>query len=298
MYKTINFDCRYLATGCSFKSLAFSFRIGASTVGLVVKETIAAIWTELQPKYMPLPTKSAFKNIAKNFYETWNFPNVIGTIDGKHVRVRCPQNTGSMFFNYKKYFSVVLQAVVDANYQFIAIDVGGYGKQSDGGTFQASDFYKFLNSRNIEIPEPECLPGTDVKAPYVFLGDEAYPLLPYLLKPYSGKNLPFDEENYNNRLSRARKTVECAFGIINAKWRILSKAIETNIDTADDIIKCICILHNFVMQKDGFERHFTNVEIIPTNNQRGFVGRPTSSATNIRNIFKIFLANNPLNYVQ
>ncbi|GFO46008.1 hypothetical protein PoB_007251300 [Plakobranchus ocellatus] len=83
---------------------------------------------------MPEPTTDTFKTMAADFFDTWNFPNYVGAIDGKHVRVKCPANSGSMFYNYKNYFSVVLQAAVDASYKFIAIDVGGYGKQSDGGT--------------------------------------------------------------------------------------------------------------------------------------------------------------------
>lgn len=264
----------------------------------IVSETVIAIWEELQSTHMPFPTKERFKTISRDFYKLWNFPNVIGAIDGKHVRIICPKNTGSMFFNYKKYFSVVLQAVVDANYQFIAIDVGGYGKQSDGGTFQASNFYKMLLTKDIEIPSPTYLPGTTVKTPYVFLGDDAYPLLTFLIKPYNGKNLSFEEECYNDRHSRARKTVECAFGLIYAKWRLLSKAIETkNLDTTDNIIKCICLLNNIILQREGLERHLTEVEIVPSKNTKKALGRPNTSAVAIRDIFKTFFTNNKLQYL-
>lgn len=80
---------------------------------------------------MPVPTEKSFKSIAEEFYNTWNFPNCLGSIDGKHIRIQCPYNSGSMYFNYKKFFSIVLQAVADARYKFITVDVGGYGKQSD-----------------------------------------------------------------------------------------------------------------------------------------------------------------------
>jgi hypothetical protein len=89
-----------------------------------------------------------------------------------------------MFFNYKKYFSVVLQELVDANYKFITVDMGGFRKQSDRSKFLASDLFSFDRKR-ISLPEPDFLPYSNVTAPYVVLGDEAYPLLPYLMKRYN-----------------------------------------------------------------------------------------------------------------
>jgi len=74
---------------------------------------------------MPLPTTESLKSSAKEFENIWNFPHVVGCFDGKHIRVVCPTDSGVMFFNYKKYFSVVLQGLVDANYKFITVDMGG-----------------------------------------------------------------------------------------------------------------------------------------------------------------------------
>nr|CAI5847185.1 unnamed protein product [Callosobruchus analis] len=289
---------RYLATGSSFKSISFAFRIGASTAGKIVAETTTVLWDELQPFHMPVPAKEDFQTISDCFEKVWNFPHCTGAIDGKHVRINCPKNSGSMYYNYKSFYSVVLQGVADANYKFIAVDVGGYGKQSDGGTFQASDFYEFLTRNYLTLPEPSYLPQTNTKAPFVFISDEAYPLLLYLLKPFGGKNLTSEQENFNKRLSRARKTIECSFGIIYSKWRLLSKSIETDIKTADNIIKCICILHNTIIDKEGFERHLTDVslEFSHNENRRPATGRPPNEAKIIRDIFVTYFSQNPLFY--
>lgn len=195
----------------SFRGLAFSFRMGKSTVAMIVKETVSAIWEELQPIYMPTPLDEDFERIAEDFAKLWNFPHVIGCLDGKHVRMKCPENSGSMYFNYKKYFSIILQGLVDAHYKFIIIDVGGYGKQSDGGTFLVSHLHEFIESGDISFPEPRILPNTNIQAPFFMVADEAYPLLPHLMTPYKRKTLNSSKRNFNNRLSRARKSVECAF---------------------------------------------------------------------------------------
>lgn len=287
---------RFLATGSSFKTLAFNFRMGASTVADIVSETVNAIWDELQPLHMPTPTREHFQSIADDFYNLWNFPNCIGALDGKHIRVRCPKKSGSMFYNYKKYFSIVLQAVADANCKFITINVGGYGKQSDGGTFQASGLYRALVENKLEIPEPTALPHTNVVAPFVFIADEAYPLTTHLLKPYSGTTLPMDEDCFNKRLSRSRKTVECAFGILVSKWRLLTKEIETNVEFTDRIVKCLCVLHNTIIDKEGMAQNLTEVSVENVDTVWNRVGRSCNEAKTIRDIFKAYFAKYPLKY--
>ncbi|XP_031350493.1 protein ALP1-like [Photinus pyralis] len=199
---------RYLATGSSFRTLAFSFRMGASTVSKIVYQVCNILWTTLQPIHMRAPTTSYFLCAAEEFERLWDFPNCIGSLDGKHVRIKCPAHSGSMFYNYKSYFSIVLQGLVDGHYRFISIDVGGYGKQSDGGTFSASTLSKLLENNKLGIPSHRKLPSSDYTLPYVFIADEAYPLKENLMKPYSGTSLTATQENFNKRLSRARKTAK------------------------------------------------------------------------------------------
>lgn len=202
------YACRYLSTGQPFRSLGFSFRMGVSTISKIVKETVKAIWTILQPIHMKIPTEQDFKKIAKDYYNIWNFSNCVGAMDGKHIRIICPSHSGTMFYNYKKYFSIVLQGLVDANYKFINIDVGGYGKQSDGGTFRSSALFLHLSDGRLHIPNASPLPNSEITVPYVVIGD-AYPLLPNLLKSYVRQHLDADKECYNSRLSRARRTGVC-----------------------------------------------------------------------------------------
>jgi hypothetical protein len=192
-----------------------------------------------------------------------------------------------MFFNYKKYFSVVLQGLVDANYKFITVDMGGFGKQSNGDMFFASDLFSFIDGKRISFPEPDFLPHSNVTAPYVMFGDEAYPLLPYLMKPYERTSLTEKRQNFNERLSRARKPVECASGILYSKWRIISKAIETEVELADKIVKCICVLHNTIIEKEGFERHLTDVTIQSKSAAWERRGRLPTEAKNIRDVFSV-----------
>lgn len=85
---------------------------------------------------IPEPTAETFKINAEKFAHRWNYPNAVGAVDGKHVRIKCPDNSGSAFFNYKQYFSIVLMALVDADCKYMAIDVGSYGTEGDAGNIR------------------------------------------------------------------------------------------------------------------------------------------------------------------
>ena len=81
-------------------------------------------------------TEAQWRNIAKEFEDKWNFPNCIGALDGKHINMTCSRNSGSYYFNYKGFFSIVLMGLVDADYKFVYMDVGCNGRISDGGVFR------------------------------------------------------------------------------------------------------------------------------------------------------------------
>ena len=106
LLKIFHFNLRFLATGETAKSLHYQFRVGASTVRSIVYDTCEKLWRQLQPTEMPVPTELRYREVAYTFQEIWNFPHVIGAIDGKHIQIVCPANSGSLYFNYKKHFQL------------------------------------------------------------------------------------------------------------------------------------------------------------------------------------------------
>ncbi len=115
--------------------------------------------------------------IAHEFNEKWNFANFIGAMDGNMCKFKLQQTVApTSYFNYKGPFSIVLLAVVDADYKFIFVDVGCNGRISDGGVFKNSDLSEALESENIQMKSECQLPGTDVTVPYAMVADDAFPL--------------------------------------------------------------------------------------------------------------------------
>jgi len=161
------------------------------------------------------------------------------------------QKLGHCFTITNISFSVALQGVADSESRFIFIDIGAYGKQSDGGSFSASTLRHFLEDFDSTLPKPASFEGSGTEMPFVILGDEACPLKTYLMKPFARKDLSCEERVFNYSLTGARRCVECAFGILTAKWRLLNKAIETNVNKTKKTVKCICLLRNIIKDLEG-----------------------------------------------
>ena len=207
---------RYLASGAEFSALAPSYRLGESTTRAVVYDTCRAIVNVLGPVYLPEPTEETWRASEREFRERWQFPNCVAAIDGKHVTIRAPPNSGSEYFNYKHQFSVVLMAAVDAVYNFVFVAVGSAGRESDGGIFRSLGLAQRLADGSLGLPPPSPLPGSRESTPHVLVGDEAFPLLPNLMRPYPGRREARMGDRgrvFNNRLSRARRVSENAFWI-------------------------------------------------------------------------------------
>ena len=136
-------------------------------------------------------------------------------MDGKHVQRKCPVIPGSCYFNYKSSFSIVLLALVDADYKVLYVDVGCNRRISDGGVFRNSSLSNALSLNTLNIPLSD-----SENFPYVVAADDAFPLKTYMMKPYAFKKPCTEKRVFNYHLSRARRVVENAFGILANRFRI------------------------------------------------------------------------------
>ncbi|XP_065194788.1 uncharacterized protein LOC135826078 [Sycon ciliatum] len=243
---------RYLASGESMQNIAIQFRVGHSTAHHIIIDVCQAIWAGLVDKYMQCPSKPAeWAAVATDFYARWNFPHCIGAIDGKHINMQAPHNSGSSFYNYKNFHSIVLLAAVDAQYRFIMVDIGASGRESDGGVFSMSAFGQSLESASAGLPDAtDSVPGLG-QLPYFMVGDEAFPLRSYMMRPYPGKQLSIDKRIFNYRLSRARRIVENAFGILVARWRLFRQPINAKPENVVHFTKACVVLHNFLQTESS-----------------------------------------------
>nr|CAH7722721.1 unnamed protein product [Callosobruchus chinensis] len=116
----------------------------------------------------------------------WDFEYCLGAMDGKHIAIKKPVNSGSFYYNYKGFHSRLLFAIVNANYEFIYAHTGTNGRISDGGVLRETDFSQKLEK-------------SAVKLPYIFIGDDAFPLSQNIMKPYSLTEISHNEKIFNYR---------------------------------------------------------------------------------------------------
>ena len=254
-------------------------------------------------------TEKDWISIAEGFERKWQFPHCLGAVDGKHVRIVPPANSGSYYFNYKGTHSIVLMAIANANCEFIYCDVGTNGRVSDGGVISNTVFFERLTNGDLGIPKPKKIENSDKILPYVFVGDEAFGMRPDFLKPYPKIQLNKDSRIFNYRLSRARRVVENTFGIMASRFRVLQTVINLNVHNIDTMVITCCVLHNFLRRL--CPQNYTPSDVLDRENigdgsleigarcnpdslhslQLGKRGLVLEDAKIVRNMFKMYFNN-------
>ena len=196
-----------------------------------------------------------------------------------------------MPYNYKGFFSLVLLAICDARYCFTLIDVGQYGNNNDSGVIRNSPIGECFSSNLLQVPAPATVPGCKYcPLPYFLVGDEIFPLQTWLMRPSPGK-LSEEQQIFNYRLSRARRVIENAFGILAALWRIFSKPIKASVKNTEKYTLACIRLHNYLHLTDnpsycsaGFVDSQSGSGEIRPGDWRNLVTETNGALINFRNV--------------
>lgn len=140
----------------------------------------------------------------------------------------------------------MLLALVNANYEFLMVDVGLNKRIPDDGVLGHSDFGKMMENQSLNIPEPKQVRRSNKILSYVFVADDAFAINQNLLKPYSRvrNNLTEVQRRFNYRLSRA-------LGILVSRFGVLQKNILLSPEKAQTIVLACCHIHNYLKSKNS-----------------------------------------------
>ncbi|XP_036145912.1 uncharacterized protein LOC105834758 [Monomorium pharaonis] len=163
-------------------------------------------------------------------------------------------------------------AVCDANYLFTLVDIGTYGRRSDGGIFKECQFGKKFEQKKMNVPDAEIVSENGPTLPYCLVGDEAFPLKDYLLRPYPERGgLTKEKAVFNYRLSSARQMIENTFGILACQWRTLRKPIIAKVETVEKIVQAIVCVHNWLRKQDININEYVTTSLIDHFDHNGFI---------------------------
>ena len=226
--------CLYrLGRGDYYYTIAEMVGLRVSTVSSIVQEVCQALveqlWTDTISRHMP-KTEEEFRKKILDMEEFWQFPCCWAAVDGCHIPIKCPpggQEASKEYHNFKNFYSDVLMSLVDSHYRFIWGSCGFPGNSHDSIILQSTDLWDSIQeSCTFEMAKEV----GNVDIPPVIVGDAAFPLRTWLMKPYTDAVVSPEQKYFNYRLSRARMVTEGAYGQLKGRWRVLLRKNECDRD--------------------------------------------------------------------
>ncbi|XP_060761383.1 uncharacterized protein LOC132871280 [Neoarius graeffei] len=231
------------ATGSEYRSVGHLFGVSIPSVCRCVQDFCAAAQALLVPELIRFPNQEKFAEMSAYYENRWGLPHCVGAIDGSHIPIIAPQEYHCDYFNRKGWHSIILQGVVDGKGLFWNVFAGMPGSLHDARVLRLSTMWELATRGNHFPARTRNIGGVNVG--YYILGDSAYPLQNWLLKPFqdTGRLTP-EQQTFNRKFSRGRVAVENAFGRLKGRWRCLLKRNDCDLSLVRSMVLTCCALHN------------------------------------------------------
>uniref|UniRef100_A0A7C9DXG4 DDE Tnp4 domain-containing protein n=2 Tax=Opuntia streptacantha TaxID=393608 RepID=A0A7C9DXG4_OPUST len=235
-----------LSHGFSAKSLARRHKLDPYLVSKITNMVTRLLATKLYPEFIKIPAgRRRLHETTQAFEELTSLPNLCGAIDSTPVRLRRLPNDVSDPSSYVcKYGfpAIQLQVVADHKKVFWDVCVKAPGGVDDATHFRDSVLYHKLMSGDVVWDKVVNVRGHPVR-PYL-VGDWCFPLLSFLLTPFSGNGRGTPAQNtFDAALMKGRSTVVEAIGLLKGRWKILQN-LNVGVHHAPQTIVACCVLHN------------------------------------------------------
>ena len=237
----------------------------------------------MQPFVFQVPaTAEDWLEKAEEFKTKWNHQCCIGALSGKHVAIHQPSESGSEYYNHKRFYSVLLLALVDANYRFVYVDIGPPSHAGGADPFSESSLKHGLDNNTLNLPPAEHIEGIPNNVPYHIVTDNTLPLSEHVMKPYTHTNLDKPESVFNYHLARSQRVVENAFGLMVNRFQVLTTTVNLSPEKVTQVILAACCLHNFMVDNNKHVEDIDGHSIVEGvwRNDRTLAGMSASSKGN------------------
>ncbi|KAL5163011.1 Protein ALP1-like [Glycine soja] len=231
-----------LAHGLSAKTLASRYSLDPYLVSKITNMVTRLLATKLYPEFIKIPVgRRRLLETTQAFEELTSLPNMCGAIDTTPVHLRINPNPNIYRCRYG-FPSLLLQVVSDHKKIFWDVCVKAPGGTDDATHFRDSLLYHRLTSGDVVWDKVISVRGHHVR-PYV-VGDWCFPLLPFLLTPFSPSGMGTPAQNlFDGMLMKGRSVVVEAIALLKGRWKILQD-LNTGVHHAPQTIVACCVLHN------------------------------------------------------
>ncbi|XP_064629252.1 uncharacterized protein LOC135488546 [Lineus longissimus] len=232
-----------LSSQAELRIVANLFGISIASLCIFVQETCKAINTVLVLRLIRLPNADETRRIMDGFERNWGFPNSAGAIDGTHIPIMAPKRYKPDYYNRKSYHSYNVQAYVDDCYRSRDVVAGWPGSVHDARVLGESNLFDLREAGRLFPGVSKNVNGVNLAL--VILGDPAYPLLPWLMKPFPVNDRTTEaQKRFNYMQSRNRMVVENTFGRLKGRWRRILKRSDFKYLNVPSVILACCTLNN------------------------------------------------------
>ncbi|KAL1819337.1 hypothetical protein ACET3Z_014206 [Daucus carota] len=244
---------RRLGSGESLLTVGDSLQVNKAIVRKITWKFVEAM-EESGIHHIQWPfTETKMTTVKSKFDKIRGLPNCCGAIDTTHIKMCLPSSKNKsnvVWYDNEKNHSMILQAIVDTDMRFLDIVTGWPGSLSDSIAFKSSSFFKLcnegkrLNGETVKLSE-----GTELRE-YI-VGDAGFPLLPWLLTPYRGRNLSEHKASFNRRHTATHSVAQKALSRLKETWKIIGGEMwRPDKDRLPRIILVCCLLHNITIDLD------------------------------------------------
>ncbi|CAJ0606312.1 unnamed protein product [Cylicocyclus nassatus] len=240
---------RYVTQGITFKAYALDIGISISTVAAIVREVTEAIIIDMHSEAFPRIKRGKFIQVARITQERYDYPRAVGFLDGKHIHIKKPARSGSIFYNYQHYNSIILLALCDCDHRIIAYDVGAPGRADDAGVLRDSALKRFLDRHDNVFPLTTEL-GNVGPVQYHILVNGGFGQGHRFIRPYreAEADTP-DKRRFNKQLSGARQIIEQTFGLLAQRFQVLMYRMNLDPVQTQRLVISLMILHNLLPRR-------------------------------------------------
>lgn len=285
--------CALYAMGSTaeLRTIGHLFGIGKSTAGELLHEFCSILIELFFHRLVKFPTTNEeIKMTIDGFATKYQYPLCLGSLDGTHISVTPPMGFETDYFNYKKFYSIIMLAVVDSNLRFTYVNIGAPGRCNDASVYTRSNLADVIKN---PIYENHFMIVNARKVQAHLIADSAFALHRTLMKPYPiHPDMPRENVIFNYRLSRCRCTVERGFGLLKNRFRLLHKKMVFNVENATNIAKAAAILHNIcINSEDAYEHQWDVPHVL---HKKPSCSTNTNDGIDVRQAVTQYFIQNPI----